>query len=72
MDKTGRVAIPRDIRDGLGLVPGEVEIYVLGTRVVIEQSGTELREIDEHLLLPLGGQPLSPSQIRQMRFADQR
>lgn len=64
--------IPREVRAELGLTPGEVEILVQGTRVVIEQAGSRLREIDGHLYLPASGHPISQDEIRELRLADQR
>jgi len=72
IDKAGRVVVPREIRQELGLVPGDVEISVQGTRVVIEQRGSRLRESDGHLLLPLGGPAMTADEVRELRLADQR
>jgi AbrB family looped-hinge helix DNA binding protein len=72
IDKAGRVVVPREIRQELGLVPGDVEISVQGTRVVIEQRGSRLREKDGHLLLPLGGPAMTTDEIRELRLAGQR
>ena len=72
IDVAGRVVVPREIRNEVGFVPGEVQITVQGTRVQIEQVGSRLRQVDGHLLLPTGGQPLSEEEIRELRLADQR
>jgi AbrB family looped-hinge helix DNA binding protein len=72
IDKAGRVVVPREIRQELGLVPGDVEISVQGTRVLIEQRGSRLRESDGHLLLPLGGSAMTADEIRELRLAGQR
>jgi len=71
IDKAGRVVIPRGIREQLGLTPGEVTISVQGTRIQIEQSGSRLREVDGHLLLP-SGTSVTPDELRELRLADQR
>ena len=72
MDKAGRVVVPREIRQVLGFVPGDVEITVQGTKVIIGQPGSRLREDKGHLLLPLGGPTLTADEIRGLRLADQR
>jgi bifunctional DNA-binding transcriptional regulator/antitoxin component of YhaV-PrlF toxin-antitoxin module len=72
IDMAGRVVVPRNIRRELGIVPGEVEITVQGTRIVIEQGGSRLQEVDGHLLLPLGGPEVTPDKLRELRLADQR
>jgi len=72
IDKVGRVVVPKSIRRQVGFVPGEVEITVQGTRIQIEQPGSRLREVDGHLLLPLGGPALTPDELRELRLADQR
>jgi len=72
IDKAGRVVVPQSVRSEVGFVPGEVEITVVGTRVQIEQTGSTLREVDGHLLLPQGGPSLNPDEVRELRLADQR
>jgi len=72
IDKAGRVVVPKELRDALGITPGEVELTIQGTRIVLEQPTSRLREEDGHLLLPLGGPALTDDQIRDLRFADQR
>lgn len=72
MDMAGRLVVPKRIRDELGLVAGEVTLCVQGTRVVIEQPASRLREEGGHLLLPLGGPVLSADELRELRLADQR
>ena len=71
IDRAGRVVVPQGIREQLGLVPGEVEITVQGTRVQIEQPGTRLRSVGGHLLLP-AGDALTSEAIRELRLVDQR
>ena len=72
IDKAGRVVVPREIRHALGLTPGNVEITIQGTRVVIEQPGSRLREKGGHLLLPSGGSVMAADEARELRLADQR
>jgi len=72
MDKAGRVVLPKQIRDELGLVPGEITLSVRGTDVLISQPASRLREQDGHLLLPTGGLAVTVAQVRELRLADQR
>jgi AbrB family looped-hinge helix DNA binding protein len=41
IDKAGRLVIPKGLRDGLGLVPGEVDVFADGAALRIELSGTD-------------------------------
>jgi len=72
IDKAGRVVVPKSLRREAGFVPGEVDITIVGTKIQIEQTGSRLREVDGHLLLPLGGPSLTADEIRDLRLADQR
>ncbi|MCL1838050.1 MAG: AbrB/MazE/SpoVT family DNA-binding domain-containing protein [Propionibacteriaceae bacterium] len=72
IDKAGRVVVPKEIRQILGFVPGNVEITVLGNQALIKQSGSRLCEKDGHLVLPLGGPQMSTDELRELRLADQR
>jgi bifunctional DNA-binding transcriptional regulator/antitoxin component of YhaV-PrlF toxin-antitoxin module len=68
LDKSGRLVIPKSLRDRLGLVPGEV-----GAGLRIELVSTDyLVERDGHLLLPTTGVPLDDDDVRELRLADQR
>ncbi|MDR2895446.1 MAG: AbrB/MazE/SpoVT family DNA-binding domain-containing protein [Propionibacteriaceae bacterium] len=72
MDRSGRIVIPTQLREDLGLTPGEVNITVRGAQVVIEQATSSLQEVDGHLLLPAGRQSLHGDELREFRLADQR
>lgn len=72
IDKAGRVVVPKEIRQKLGFVPGDVEITVQGNQALIQQTGVGLQEIDGHLVLPLGGPQMTPDELRDLRLADQR
>jgi AbrB family looped-hinge helix DNA binding protein len=73
IDKAGRLVIPKELRDRLGLVPGEVDIFAEGAGLRIEPVSTDhLVEHDGHLLLPAGEAPLTDDYFRELRLADQR
>ncbi|GAB92452.1 AbrB/MazE/SpoVT family DNA-binding domain-containing protein [Gordonia rhizosphera] len=73
IDRSGRVVVPKELRDRVGLVPGEVEITVSGNALVLEPVTIDvLVEVDGRLLLPGGGPELSTDDIRELRLGDQR
>jgi len=74
IDKSARLVIPKALRDRIGLVPGEVHVFVDGAALRIEPIGTDhLVERDGHLLLASGGAPLTDDDdVRELRLADQR
>jgi AbrB family looped-hinge helix DNA binding protein len=73
IDKAGRLVIPKELRDRLGLVPGEVDVFAEGAGLRIELVSTDHRvERAGHLLLPSGGVTLTDDDIRELRLVDQR
>jgi AbrB family looped-hinge helix DNA binding protein len=73
IDRAGRLVIPKELRDRLGLVPGEVDVFAEGAGLRIELVSTDhLVERDGHLLLPSGGATLTDDDIRELRRVDQR
>jgi AbrB family looped-hinge helix DNA binding protein len=73
IDKAGRMVIPKSLRDQCGISAGEVEVSVDGAGIRIESVATDdLVESDGLLLLPDGGGDLDPTEIRELRLADQR
>jgi AbrB family looped-hinge helix DNA binding protein len=51
LDKSGRLVIPKSLRDRLGLVPGEVDVFAEGAGLRIELVSTDyLVERDGHLV----------------------
>ncbi len=73
IDSSGRLVVPKELRDRIGLTPGDVEITVSGSALVLEPVPTdELVESDGLLVLPGGGPDLSIDDIRELRLGDQR
>ena len=69
--KAGRLVIPKERRDRLGWVPGEVDVFAEGAGLRIEVVSTDhLVERDGHLLLPSGGAPMTDEDVRELRLAD--
>jgi bifunctional DNA-binding transcriptional regulator/antitoxin component of YhaV-PrlF toxin-antitoxin module len=71
MDSAGRVVIPREVRRAAGLIPGPVDISLVGAAVRIEAPTAELVEQDGFLFLP-SGLKLNDDELRELRLADQR
>ncbi|MBD0022240.1 AbrB/MazE/SpoVT family DNA-binding domain-containing protein [Gordonia pseudamarae] len=73
IDRSGRIVVPKELRARIGLVPGEIEIRVSGSSLVIEPvAGDDLVAKDGLLVLPDGGPELSADDIRELRLGDQR
>ncbi len=73
IDKAGRLVIPKVLRDGLGLRPGEVEVVADGSALRVEPLVEEsLEERDGRLVIPASGVPLDDEAVRSLRDADRR
>ena len=73
IDKAGRVVIPRQLRDRVGITAGEVEITVDGAGVRIEPlAGEGLIDIGGRLVIPASGVQVDDALVRELRDADQR
>lgn len=73
IDKAGRLVLPKVLRDEVGVVAGEVEVYTSGSSIVIEPVGfAQPVEVDGRLLLPSSGETVTVDQIRELRLRDQR
>lgn len=68
IDKVGRLVIPRQIRERIGLTgPSVVEIEIEGSGIRIQPAvGTELREDGDLLVIPRSGTPVSDAMIRDL------
>jgi len=69
IDKAGRVVVPKEIRDGAGLLPGQaIDINLVGHQVVIEvEVEDRLEEVHGQLFAAKRGVSLDPQSIRRLQ-----
>lgn len=72
MDKAGRIVIPAQIREQLGMLPGPVDLIVDGTGVRVEVEYHDNVVEEDGRLVITGGPALTAEDIRELRLADQR
>lgn len=73
IDKAGRLVIPKQLRDRVGLRPGAVEVFADGAALRVEPvAGDDLDERDGRLLVPPTGTMIDGATVRDLRDADQR
>jgi AbrB family looped-hinge helix DNA binding protein len=73
IDKAGRLVIPKQLRDHVGLRPGEVEVIAEGSGLRVEPLAAEsLDERDGRLLIPPAGEHIDDELVRSLRDAGQR
>lgn len=73
IDKTGRVVIPKSLRDQVGLTSGEVMVVRDGAGIRIEPvPGHGLEEHDGRMVIPASGHTIDDDIVRSLREADQR
>jgi AbrB family looped-hinge helix DNA binding protein len=71
IDKAGRLVIPRQLRDHLGMRPGEVEVTAVGTSLRVEPLvGEGLAEDGGRLVIPSAGVPIGDADVRALQDAD--
>jgi AbrB family looped-hinge helix DNA binding protein len=73
IDKAGRIVIPKDLRDRLGITAGStVEIHEDGSSLRLDLVASDLViEVGGYLLID-GGAALSDKDLRELRLAQQR
>jgi AbrB family looped-hinge helix DNA binding protein len=73
IDKAGRLVIPKQLRERLGLRPGLVEVHADGTGIRVEPIAAEsLEEQDGWLVIPASGTVVDDELVRALRDGDQR
>jgi AbrB family looped-hinge helix DNA binding protein len=73
IDTAGRLVIPKQLRDQVGMQAGPVEVTVDGAALRIEPvAGDELVEEDGYLVIPSAGLTITDEMVRALRDADQR
>jgi AbrB family looped-hinge helix DNA binding protein len=72
IDRAGRLVIPRQLRERVGLGRGgNVEVLLDGAGIRIEPlAGRELREDDGLLLIPATGDTIGDEFVRELIDAD--
>ena len=65
--------IPKQLRDHLGLRPGEVEVTAEGAGLRVEPlAGDSLEEREGRLVIPAAGVQIDDGLVRSLRDAGQR
>jgi AbrB family looped-hinge helix DNA binding protein len=73
IDKAGRLVIPKQLRDHVGLRPGEVEVTADGAGLRVEPlAGDALEERGGRLVIPSAGAEIDDELVRALRDAGQR
>lgn len=64
IDTAGRIVIPKGMREEIGMIPGEVDVYVDGARIVIEPIVDDtFVEEGGLMVIPATGQTLTTQEV---------
>ena len=67
------MVIPKQLRDELGLGPGEVDVSAHGAGLRVEPlAGESLDERDGRLVIPAGGLAIGDEHVQALRDAGRR
>jgi AbrB family looped-hinge helix DNA binding protein len=70
IDAAGCLVIPKQLRDHVGLRPGEVDVTVDGTGLHVDPLAEEsLEERDGRLVIPAAGTQIGDGLVRSLRDA---
>ncbi len=73
IDKAGRVVLPKELREHVGLHAGEVDVTVDGSALRIEPvAGDHLLERDGRLVVAATTPALNDEDVQALRDADRR
>lgn len=73
IDKAGRLVIPKELRERVGLGPGEVDVRVEGATLRVEPLATDrLTDRNGRLTVPPSGAALDDDRVQSLRDVDQR
>jgi AbrB family looped-hinge helix DNA binding protein len=74
IDSAGRLVIPRELRDRLGLRQGPVDVEMDGADLRVRPiAADDLDEVDGLLVIPTReGETITDEDVRSLRDADQK
>ncbi len=73
IDKAGRLVIPKELRDRLGLSPGVVDVHADGAGLRVEPVAVgDLSTRKGRLVVASSGATLGPDDVQVLRDLDQR
>ncbi len=75
IDESGRLVIPKSLRDRLGLRPGEVEVTADGAALRVEAIAdvdVDLEQRAGRPVIPASGETITIDDVRSLREVDQQ